>query len=62
MPAGKSRDTPKMNSHTFTILAIIAVLIAAVVAVFNLMLSAYIIAGVLILGIGLLIYRLKFGQ
>ena len=51
-----------MNSHTFTILAIIAVLIAAVVAVFNLMLSAYIIAGVLILGIGLLIYRLKFGQ
>jgi hypothetical protein len=51
-----------MNNRIFTILAVFAMLIAAVIAAFNLMLSAYIIAGVLIFGVGLLIYRIKFGQ
>ena len=50
-----------MNPRIFTILAVFAMLFAAAIAMFNLMLSAYIIGGVLLFGIGLLIYRIKFG-
>lgn len=51
-----------MNSnYIFSIFSVFAVLFAAFIAIFNPILSAYILAGVLIFGIGLLIYRIKFG-
>lgn len=51
-----------MNNHIFTILAVLVIIFAAAIAAFNLMLSAYMIGGVLVFGVGLLIYRIKFGQ
>lgn len=50
-----------MNSRIFTVFAVFAILIACGMAAVNLIVSASIIAGVLIFGIGLLIYRIKFG-
>jgi hypothetical protein len=47
-----------MQQHLFTILAVLVILFAILVALFNPMLSLYIIGGVVVFAIGLLIYRL----
>lgn len=49
-----------MGSRIFTILAMAALLMAAVVTMYSVTLSMWIIGGVLVAGIALLIYRLKF--
>lgn len=51
-----------MDNRISTIIAVCAILLATAVAMFNLMLSLYIIGGVLVFGVGLLIYRIKVGQ
>ena len=49
-----------MNNHLFTILAVFAILLAVFIAMFNMLAALYLIGGVLVFGIGLLIYRWKF--